>query len=91
MPEDTKQVLEALFEYRNAMLHSGFEWPPERRKAFGDRVARWDAAWFLSSRSDGEPWVWYMTEVFVGRVLKFVGEVLEAAGRHVRETLYPDE
>ena len=28
LPADTRKVLEALFKYRNGMLHSGFEWPP---------------------------------------------------------------
>lgn len=90
LPKDTRQVLEALFEYRNAMLHNGFEWPAERRKSFGQRVKKWNAVWFISARSGGEPWVWYLSDFFVDRVLQFVEQVIEAAGQHVRENYYPD-
>jgi len=31
-----------------------------------------------------------MSDVFVHRVLKFVDEVIEAAGQHVRDNHYPD-
>ena len=34
MPDDIKVTLQALFDYRNAMFHSGFEWPIEERERF---------------------------------------------------------
>lgn len=90
LPSDTTIVLEALFEYRNAMLHDGFEWPLERREKFSKRVMAWDPMWFMSALSNHKPWVWYATEMFFSRVLDFIDEVMDAAGAHVREVYYPD-
>jgi hypothetical protein len=90
LPSDTRKVLEALFEYRNGMLHNGFEWPPERRKKFTDRVRSWDASWFISAQSGGKPWVWYMSDVFISRILTFIDEVIEGAGRHAHDVYFPD-
>ncbi|KQM36444.1 hypothetical protein [Sphingomonas sp. Leaf10] len=89
LPADTRKVLEALFEYRNGMLHSGFEWPPERRERFAERVRSWNASWFISAQSGGKPWVWYMSDLFIIRVLAFIDEVIAAAGQHARETYFP--
>lgn len=90
LPADTRKVLEALFEYRNGMLHNGFEWPPERREKFTDRIRNWDTSWFISAVSGGKPWVWYMSDVFIGRILTFIDEVIEAAGQHAHEVYFPD-
>lgn len=83
LPKDLKPVLDALFGYRNNILHNGFEWPPERREAFGRRVANWPKSWFASATSAGEVWVWYMTDAFIARVLALIEEVLVAAGQHI--------
>ena len=54
LPMDTKAVLTALFSYRNAMLHSGLEWPEEARAKFEQRHGvAWPKTWFSSSRSGG--------------------------------------
>jgi hypothetical protein len=90
LPVDTRKVLEALFEYRNGMLHNGFEWPPERREKFADRIRNWDTSWFISAMSGGKPWVWYMSDVFISRILAFIDEVIEAAGQHAHELYFPD-
>jgi hypothetical protein len=90
LPKDTRKVLEALFGYRNAMLHNGFEWPAQRRSAFGDSVKNWNAEWFICAWTGGKPWVWYLSDLFIARLLTFIDEVIEAAGRHVRETYHPD-
>jgi hypothetical protein len=90
LPVDTTKVLEALFEYRNAMLHDGFEWPLDRREKFAQRVKTWEPIWFMSALSNHKPWVWYATEAFFARVLDFIDEVMDAAGAHVREVYYPD-
>lgn len=90
LPADTRMVLEALFEYRNGMLHSGFEWPVERREKFGQRVKNWDTSWFISAMSGGKPWVWYASDLFISRILDFIDEVLVAAGQHARDTYFPE-
>lgn len=85
LPTDTKQVLTALFTYRNAMLHSGLEWPEEARARFERRHgAEWPKAWFSSSRSGGAPWIFYMTPAFVERCLTFVEELMDAFGGMTR-------
>ncbi|VVT10229.1 conserved hypothetical protein [Sphingomonas sp. EC-HK361] len=89
LPSDTRKILEALFEYRNGMLHAGFEWPPARRERFAQRVRTWDANWFISAQSGGKPWVWYMSDLFIDRIFSFIDEVLIAAGQHARETYFP--
>jgi hypothetical protein len=84
LPRDAETVLSALFTYRNQIMHNGFEWPPERRLSFASQARQWPTGWFESSSSDGKPWVWYMSEVFIARILAFIDEVLDAAGQHIR-------
>jgi hypothetical protein len=84
LPDDLKDVLTALFDYRNRMLHNGFEWPPAQREAFRDRARHWPKGWFLSATTNRTPWVWYMSEKFIARLLSLVDQVLDAAGQHIR-------
>jgi hypothetical protein len=91
LPDDLKDVLTALFDYRNRMLHNGFEWPPVQREAFGNRVKYWSSDWFLSATSNHRPWVWYMSEQFIARVLSLIDQVLDAAGQHIRLHYERDE
>jgi hypothetical protein len=65
--------------------HLGGLWPPERREKFADRIRNWDTSWFISAVSGGKPSVWYMSDVFISRILAFIDEVIEAAGQHARE------
>jgi hypothetical protein len=39
MPAEIEPTLSALFAYRNAMFHNGFEWPIEERESFARRIA----------------------------------------------------
>jgi hypothetical protein len=55
LPQDLEPVLEALFEYRNRVLHSGFEWPPENRAKFENRIKAWPAGWFECATSGDKP------------------------------------
>ena len=84
LPEDLELVLQALLSYRNQILHNGLEWPLERREKFANQVANWPKGWFEKAESNHKPWVWYMSDVFIQRVLRFIDEVLEAAGQHIR-------
>ena len=40
--------------------------------------------------SGGKPWVWYMSDIFISRILTFIDEVIDAAGQHAREMYFPD-
>lgn len=86
LPDDYPKVVQALFLYRNRMLHSGFEWPVGDRAKFARGIAEqtFPDDWFAGATTNGEPWIFYMSEMLIARVLALVDEVLVAAGRHLR-------
>jgi hypothetical protein len=86
LPIDLKSTLTALFAYRNKILHLGFEWPDGDRKAFADRIPKegWPADWFSQATSDGEPWMFYVTDAFVDHCLATVDQILDGLGAFVR-------
>ncbi len=86
LPGDFDTAFEALVIYRNKMFHNGFEWPTEVRGKFEILVAaRGWGEWFNSSRTNHEPWIFYMTPAFVDRCLDLVDQTLEAIGRLARD------
>jgi hypothetical protein len=89
LPKDHAAVIEALFTYRNKMLHRGFEWPLKERYAFLKVVAekRWPTIWFDSATSGQDPWVIYIADALIDRCLTFIDELLEAAGAYNRALL----
>jgi hypothetical protein len=86
LPSDLRATLAALFRYRNAMFHQGFEWTPDERAEFAADKAEWPAGWFTMSTSGGEPWIYYATDSFVDHVLKTVELTLVGFGHYVRRT-----
>ena len=78
LPPDLEPTLSALFEYRNKMLHGGFEWATNELKKFERLVDadRWPPDWFSSATSDGEPWMFYMTSAFVDHCLEMAEWVI---------------
>lgn len=89
LPADHATLIEALFTYRNKMLHRGFEWPLKERHDFLKVVAEkgWPSTWFDKATSGDEPWVIYITDELIDRCLKFIDELLEAAGAYNRALL----
>ena len=89
LPEDHAAVIEALFLYRNKMLHRGFEWPLNERYSFLKVVAekRWRATWFSQATTGNDPWVIYITDEFIDRCLAFIDELLLGAGAYSRALL----
>ena len=83
LPADLKQTLRALFAYRNKMFHSGFEWPPEERKAFAMQIAQWPSNWFATATESGNPWIFYLTDIFVDHCLEQVDQVVLGIGAYV--------
>ena len=67
MPEDLEVTLTALFEYRNKMLHNGFEWPREVRESFDQRLEHsgWPVGWFSRATIGDESRMFYMTDTFI--------------------------
>lgn len=84
LPADLDDTLAALFRYRNALFHQGFEWKPQERAKFGVERAAWPSAWFDAAKTGGEPWVWYATDAFVDHVLRTIELTLVGFGRFVR-------
>ena len=82
LPADFDTAFGALVTYRNRMFHNGFEWPVDVRAKFQAMIERegWDA-WFSSSVSDHNPWIFYMTQAFIDRSLSLFEETLAAVGR----------
>lgn len=80
-------MLKALFGYRNKMFHHGFEWPIDARAKFANfiQTQKIPEHWFRAATSDGEPWIYYMTEACISECLSAVGEIIEAFGSFARE------
>lgn len=86
LPADYARVVQALFLYRNRMLHSGFEWPVTDRAKFAHAIVeqKFPDDWFERALTNDEPWIFYMSEALIARVLALVDDILTAAGRHLR-------
>lgn len=65
MGPEFSTVLDAIFKYRNQMIHSGFEWPLKERQKFAAtiREGKWPH-WFFISTVDDEPWCFTITPLF---------------------------
>lgn len=88
LPALLRPTLDALFSYRNANFHNGFEWPSAARTAFEERInaEKWSAGWFERSTTGGKPWIIYLSHEFVAHCLTTADLVLEGFGRYVRKT-----
>jgi hypothetical protein len=87
LPEDFRDVQEALAAYRNAMFHNGFEWPMAEREKFGKLIEDkcWPSDWFKKSTTGGKPWIYYMSEEFIQHCLKLIDQVLEGVGEYLEK------
>ena len=72
LPYELKPTLEALFEYRNKMFHYGFEWPPNERRKFDNRLSDWPTGWFQKATVGDEPWIFYMSPEFIRHCLGII-------------------
>ncbi|MFZ3585203.1 hypothetical protein ACOI1H_24175, partial [Loktanella sp. DJP18] len=61
LPPGHEPALEALFAFRNNMLHNGFEWPTKKVKLFTKRIASegWPDDWFSGTDRGEDPWLYY--------------------------------
>lgn len=90
LPGDYAVVLDALFKYRNKMLHQGFEWPPAERANFEAMIVRerWPSAWFERSLTNGETWIIYMSDVLISLALARIDQMLDGIGLFI-QSRYP--
>lgn len=91
LPDDLEPTLQALFGYRNKMFHCGFEWPVEERQRFAKRIdeSGWPVDWFVTATTGGEPWIFYLTDIFTSHCFDLVESVIEGLGAYAREKLAP--
>ena len=82
MPKGLEPTLEALFSYRNKMLHFGFHWPEEERTRFNGRLSDWPSHWFDIATSGGRPWMFYMSSEFITHCLDTTVEILKGFARY---------
>ena len=87
LPDGYGKTLSALFSYRNKMFHHGFEWPEEERVNFENLIQEnaWPQEWFPKSTSDGEPWIFYMSDSFIEHCLATIDQVLEGVGKYAKK------
>lgn len=87
LPAGLKKTLDALFGYRNKMLHLGFEWPQPERLAFAKAIAAndWEPSWFSKATSGGEPWIFYLSQSFIDHCLATIDDILNGLGAFVRQ------
>jgi hypothetical protein len=89
LPAQTEDILKALFTYRNRMFHNGFEWPIEERRRFEDLVKKWPASWFQSSKTDEQPWVFYLSDSFISECMSLIEETITALGHFAKKLNRP--
>lgn len=85
MPDGYLKTLSAVFAYRNNMFHNGFEWPPEARERFANRIKNdsWPDTWFSQAMHDGKPWIFYMSNDFIETILILIDQLLEGVGKYL--------
>ena len=91
-PDDYKNVLEALFLYRNKMFHNGFIWPEKERNKFQKKIKEggWPQSWFEettyedSLKKTETPWIFCMSAQFIEHCLRTIERVLDGYGQSLR-------
>lgn len=83
LPPNLRNILSAVFTYRNKMFHLGFEWPMNERKKFQTLIAseKWPDNWFACATSDASPWIYYMTDTLISECIEQINNVLHALGQ----------
>jgi hypothetical protein len=71
------------------MFHCGFEWPISERRNFEKLILenRWPSSWFSKATSKGEPWAFYINDVFIEHCLDTVNKSIKAFGIFARQLL----
>jgi len=82
LPSDFSLILDALFSYRNAVMHNGFDWPEQEVLKFTTRKKNWPNSWIGVTTVDDKPWLYYLTDEFHSIVINIIGEIYKAAGKY---------
>ena len=65
LPDGLFPTIEALFRYRNIVLHWGFEWPEHVCQQFQRATGQWPDGWFDEVLHDEEPQMFSMSATFI--------------------------
>ena len=86
LPAGHKPALEALFAYRNNMLHNGFEWPAKKVEGFTKSIAAngWPEDWFTVVDHGADPWLYYLTPKFCAHCVTLTDGIIEGTGRYLK-------
>lgn len=84
-PNDTKEMLEIIFWYRNYALHNGFEAKTEQRNILKQEIQRkgW-GEYFSWATSGGNPWMVSMKKDFMLKCFDFCVKVKKGFDRQKR-------
>jgi hypothetical protein len=92
LPDDFGPRIDALFSYRNAMFHNGFEWPKKERLKFATtiRKKKWPNEWFAKAMTnegfkDEEVWFFTLSDTFISETIDWIEKVLDGLGSFVGE------
>lgn len=85
LPSNMNLILDALFSYRNAVMHNGFDWPEVELENFTSRKNNWPSEWIGVTTSHENPWLYNLTNKFHKIVIDLFGEIYKAAGKYYLE------
>ena len=81
LPPGFELTVSALVAYRNQTGHNGFEWSPGKYSNFEKEWQKhnWPSDWFLKVTVGGDPWVCYMSPVFVKHCIQTMEQTAKGA------------
>lgn len=87
LPPGHEPALEALFVYRNNMLHNAFEWPTKKVEGFTKTIASkgWPKDWFSGVDRGEDPWLYYMAPDFCAHCVALIDGIIDGTGRYLKE------
>ena len=76
-----------MFAYRNKMFHHGFEWPLNERRKFEQTIRKgeWPSNWFIKSWIGDEPWIFYLSTIFIDHCLLTIDQVIQGVGAYLEQ------
>ncbi|ANL47567.1 hypothetical protein AMC87_CH02902 [Rhizobium phaseoli] len=85
LSQDFMTWFKAMFNYRNFMLHGGFEWTVQRREFFEKEIVKhgWEQ-FFTCSTTNGRPWVYYIKDEAIDALPTMVENMLDSLGRFTK-------
>ncbi len=89
LPSELETILEALFAYRNAAFHNGFEWPEKKCENFDNlrKNKKWPDDWFATATIDGKPWMFYLTDRYIDLCISKIEQVIKVLGEYAHAML----